>query len=470
MNVNTMDPPNTDLTIKLHHHWKLLQIRTNVIYDSDLDRNTKERAGVKQILEKKAGLLRKHMMGKRVNYAARSVISPDPYINVDEIGIPMVFATKLSYPTPVTPRNVDQMRKAVINGPDQYPGALSVEFEDGRKIRLDVASLTKREGIAKTLLTPNPDGSLKNATKIVHRHLQTGDALLLNRQPTLHKPSIMAHKARVLKDEKTLRLHYANCKSYNADFDGDEMNAHLPQSELARSEAYNIASVNYQYLVPKDGTPLSGLIQDHVIGGTILTMRDKFFDREDYQKLVFGALTFIERKILTLPPAILKPVPLWTGKQIVSTIILNCCPPAVPPPTVYGKTKVPAKAWPRTDIIPDSNLSEDLVVIRDGELLCGVLDKAHYGPSQYGLVHVCYELYGGETSSLVLSGFARLYTHYLQMFHGFTLGIRDILVTAEVSLVFYLSSDEDKTDRPPQNRLILGEIFLAFLLAIVSQL
>lgn len=384
------------------------------------------------MLEKKAGLVRKHMMGKRVNFAARSVISPDPYINVDEIGVPMVFATRLSYPVPVTPRNVEQLRQAVINGPDIYPGALLVEFEDGRKMRLDTSSRTKREAVAKTLLTPNPDGTLKNATKIVHRHLQSGDPLLVNRQPTLHKPSIMAHKARILQDEKTLRLHYANCKSYNADFDGDEMNAHLPQSELGRSEACHIASVNQQYLVPKNGAPLSGLIQDHVIGGTLLTMQDKFFTRNDYQSLVFNALTFLNRKIEILSPTILKPVMLWTGKQVVSTVILNCCPLNAPPPTVYGKTTVPVKAWPRTGKILDPTLTEDLVLIRDGELLSGILDKAHYGPSQYGLVHICYELYGGETSSLLLSGFARLFTHYLQAFHGFTLGIHDILVTEEV--------------------------------------
>ena len=94
--------------------------------------------------------------------------------------------------------------------------------------------------------------------------------MLLNRQPTLHKPSIMAHRARVLKGHKVMRLHYAICKSYNADFDGDEMNAHYPQNEVARSEAYNLVNVCKQYLVPKDGTPLQGLIQDHIIAGKIL--------------------------------------------------------------------------------------------------------------------------------------------------------------------------------------------------------
>lgn len=104
---------------------------------------------------------------------------------------------------------------------------------------IPVDNPAKRESYAKLLLT-----KLENGIKIVHRHLLDGDILLLNRQPTLHKPSIMAHKARILQGERTFRLHYSNCKAYNADFDGDEMNAHFPQNEIARSEAYNIGKLN----------------------------------------------------------------------------------------------------------------------------------------------------------------------------------------------------------------------------------
>lgn len=425
-----------DLDTKMHFAWNALQVAVNVVVDSELDRlnNNKGTPGIKQILEKKEGLFRKHMMGKRVNYAARSVISPDPYIDVEEIGVPMVFATRLSFPEPVTERNIAELRRAVINGPDNYPGALLVEREDGVVMRLDPNNRTRREAVAKQLLTPaEAPQQLLQRCKTVHRHLRSGDMLLLNRQPTLHKPSIMAHRARVLPGERTLRLHYANCKCYNADFDGDEMNAHFPQSYLAQAEAAQVASVNRQYLVPKDGTPLSGLIQDHVIGGSLLTMPGRFFDREDYNQLVFGALTFVKVGIRLLPPAIQRPQQLWTGKQVLSTVLLNCIPPGKPAPTVEGKAKIPAKAWPKGPggeaAAAEARMTEGEVVIRDGELLCGILDKAHYGPTQFGLVHVCYELYGGATSSLVLSAFARLFTHYLQIYAGFTLGIEDILVT-----------------------------------------
>jgi hypothetical protein len=207
-------------------------------------------------------------MGKRVNYACRSVISPDPYIAVNEIGIPPYFATRLTYPERVTPWNVESMRDAVENGAHVHPGATHVEDEQGGVVNLANLPKFKRTALAKTLLS-TPGSVMGAATinggraigKTVYRHLRDGDVLLVNRQPTLHKPGVMAHQARVLKGEKTLRLHYANCSTYNADFDGDEMNVHFPQEELGRAEAYEIVNADQQYVVPTSGDPIRGLIQ-----------------------------------------------------------------------------------------------------------------------------------------------------------------------------------------------------------------
>lgn len=423
----------TDPAEKFHNVWQDLQKSVNQILNSE----NIQWQGLKQIIEKKSGVIRQHMMGKRVNYAARSVITPDPNVAIDEIGLPEAFAMKLTYPVPVTAWNVDELRKMVINGPGKHPGAEMLELEDGRKIRIPADSIDKRKSLAKRLLTPDESNT---GLKKVHRHLLNGDILLLNRQPTLHKPSIMAHRARILKGEKTLRLHYANCKAYNADFDGDEMNAHYPQNEIARSEAYNIMSVCKQYLVPKDGTPLSGLIQDHVISGVKMSMRGNFFTKEDYQQLVFQALSYFRGDIKLLPPTILKPVTLWSGKQILSTIILNSIPKGKPYLSLMGKAKISSKAWqlnkPRpwvaggTPFADPNTMSEAEVIIRDGELLSGVLDKTHYGATPYGLVHCMYELYGGVSSSALLSSFSKVLTFYLQ-WEGFTLGVRDILVVDE---------------------------------------
>lgn len=310
-----------------------------------------------------------------------------------------------------------------------------IENENGHTQIIPPNDQAKRESLAKTLLTPTERG-----VKIVHRHLVSGDVMLLNRQPTLHKNSIMAHKVRILKGEKTFRLHYSNCKSYNADFDGDEMNAHVPQNELGRSEAYNLVNVSNQYLVPKDGTPLGGLIQDHVISGVKMSIRGRFFNREDYQQLVYVALSHISEEIKFLPPALIKPKRLWSGKQILSTILMNIIPPESHKINLKSSAKTSVKSWqkqeerpwlaggtPLTDL---NSMTESEVVIRGGELVVGVLDKEHFGATTYGLVHCMYELYGGQCSTQLLSSFSKIFTFYLQR-EGFTLGVRDILVLSD---------------------------------------
>ncbi|KAJ7094564.1 hypothetical protein B0H15DRAFT_830038 [Mycena belliarum] len=396
-------------------------------------------AGVKQGLEKKEGLFRKHMMGKRVNYAARSVISPDVNIEPNEIGVPPVFAQKLTFPEPVTPANFHEMRQRVITGPKGYPGATLVEYEDGHQVLLDKLTVEQRTAIANQLLTPqeNEHGAFGRRglytrtpaiNKKVYRHLRDGDILILNRQPTLHKPSMMAHKARVLKGEKTIRMHYANCNSYNADFDGDEMNIHFPQNQVSRAEAMMIANTDNQYLVPTSGNPLRGLIQDHVVAGVWMTSQDAFFTREEYFQLLYGALRpedeVDERsRLVTLPPTIWKPVPLWTGKQIISTVLKNITPVNVEGLNLNSETKVPGHLWGK-----DSK--EDKVVFMDGELLCGVLDKAAFGASDYGLVHSVYELYGADAAGKLLGILSRLFTKFLQH-RAFTCRMDDLTLTPE---------------------------------------
>jgi len=273
--------------------------------------------------------------------------------------------------------------------------------------------------------------------KIVYRHLHDGDLLLMNRQPTLHKPSIMGFEARVLYGEKTMRMHYANCKSFNADFDGDEMNAHFPQNEVARAEGYNIVGVQHQYLVPKDGTPLSGLIQDSMVSGVRMSVRGQFFNRADYQQLVLAGLVNCCGKTILLPPTIMKPVQLWSGKQVLSTIILNLTPKGQHKINMTSTAKISVRDWQVQPARPweyggtqlkGNSMTENEVIIRKGELLCGVLDKMHYGATSYGLVHAFNELYGGKYSCKLLTSFSRVFNAQLQM-RGFTLGVKDIVVT-----------------------------------------
>ncbi|GAA5886048.1 hypothetical protein JCM5296_007073 [Sporobolomyces johnsonii] len=403
-------------------------------------------AGVKQLLEKKEGLFRKNMMGKRVNYAARSVISPDVNIETNEIGVPPVFARKLTFPEPVTPHNINQLRQMVINGPHQHPGAAFIQMEDGNLISLDRMTLEERTAQANKLLAPEssapaqrlassvrPDVGLPQTrtpqiNRKVYRHLQDGDIVILNRQPTLHKPSMMCHRVKVLKGEKTIRMHYANCNSYNADFDGDEMNMHFPQSLIAQAEARLIANTDNQYLTPTSGNPLRGLIQDHVVAGVWLTNKDTFFSREQYYQLIYGALRpeddyTGEGTVKTVPPAILKPKPMWTGKQIMSTILKNIQPRDLAGIHFTSKGKVPGASW---GIFPE----EGEVLVHDGDLLTGIIDKAQIGASPYGLVHSVFELYGPTVAGKLLSILSRLLTKFLQS-RAFSCRMDDLVLNAQ---------------------------------------
>ncbi|GAA6000410.1 hypothetical protein JCM10207_008000 [Rhodosporidiobolus poonsookiae] len=402
-------------------------------------------SGVKQLLEKKEGLFRKNMMGKRVNYAARSVISPDVNIETNEIGVPPVFARKLTFPEPVTDHNYEQLRKMVINGPHEHPGASFIQMEDGTLISLDRMTLEERTAQANKLLATDSSASARAASssrpdvglpptrtpginRKVYRHLQDGDIVILNRQPTLHKPSMMCHRVKVLKGEKTIRMHYANCNSYNADFDGDEMNMHFPQSLNAQAEARMIANTDNQYLVPTSGNPLRGLIQDHVVAGVWLTNKDTFFTREQYQQLIYGALRpegayTGEGMVKTLPPTVWKPKPLWTGKQVISTVLLNIQPPDMCGINFSSKGKVPGNAW-------GVFTEEGEVLVRDGELLTGIIDKAQIGASPYGLVHSVYELYGPSSAGKLLSILSRLLTKFLQS-RAFSCRMDDLVLTAQ---------------------------------------
>jgi DNA-directed RNA polymerase I subunit RPA1 len=301
-------------------------------------------------------------------------------------------------------------------------GANAIEMADGKVIKLEKLSAMERAGRAKLLLqTPG----IK-----VYRHLVTGDALLVNRQPTLHKPGIMAHKARVLEHmkEQTLRMNYANCNTYNADFDGDEMNCHFLQSELARAEAYFIANTDNQYIIPTSGNPLRGLIQDHVASAVKLTCKDTFLTKENFQQLVFIALSGLSGTEIVLPeddialplPTIWVPERLWTGKQVITTLLTHLCRPPLPPLSLDAKARTPATAY-------GSEHLEHEVIIRKGELLTGVLDKNAIGNSSLGLVHAVYELYGAELAGKILNSFGRLCTYFLQD-SGHSCGIQDLIL------------------------------------------
>ena len=420
----------------LENTWVQLQEAVNSLQDRDKNplqgaAGRRNPDGVKQKLEKKEGMFRKYMMGKRVNFAARTVISPDPNIETNEIGVPPVFAIKLTYPEAVTQWNFEELQLAVKNGAHVWPGAVAVEDESGRVVTLERKNPEERVSIANSLLAPTPGTTMRGTRpKKVHRHLNNGDIVIMNRQPTLHKPSMMCHRAKVLPGEKTLRMHYTNCNTYNADFDGDEMNLHFPQNELARAEALGVADTDHQYLSSTAGNPLRGLIQDHISMGVHLTKRDSLFDRSEVMQLLYAALRpeqghCARGRVEMCAPAIWKPKQLWTGKQIITCVLMNMRPDSHQGLTMSGNSHTDGKMWGT-----EGKAEENEVVVSDGYFCQGILDKKHIGPSSGGIVNAVYEAYGHVVAGRLLSVLGRLLTRLLVV-RGFSCGVEDLMFTPE---------------------------------------
>jgi len=297
---------------KIYEHWYLLQAAHAQYINSDTPGLPLDLLGKKSIralcqrLKGKHGRFRGNLSGKRVNFSGRTVISPDPNIGIDQVIVPMHMAKILTYPERVNKYNIQKMKKLVINGPENYPGANYIEYQDGAKINL---AFGNRKVRAENLKIGD----------IVERHLLDNDVVLFNRQPSLHRLSIMAHRAKVL-PWRTLRFNECVCTPYNADFDGDEMNIHLPQTEEARAEALYLMGVHQNLLTPKNGEPIIALTQDFLTTAYLISQRDRFFDRANFCQIV-AYLADADEHIDLPPPSILKPVELWTGKQIISTIL-----------------------------------------------------------------------------------------------------------------------------------------------------
>eukprot|EP00181_Compsopogon_caeruleus_P004164 CAMPEP_0184689352 /NCGR_PEP_ID=MMETSP0312-20130426/30607_1 /TAXON_ID=31354 /ORGANISM="Compsopogon coeruleus, Strain SAG 36.94" /LENGTH=1800 /DNA_ID=CAMNT_0027146691 /DNA_START=617 /DNA_END=6019 /DNA_ORIENTATION=+ len=345
---------------------------------------------ITQRLKGKEGRVRGNLMGKRVDFSARTVITPDPNLMPDEVGVPRSIAMNLTFPEVVTPYNYDRMMEVVARGPDEYPGAKYIETDDGQKFSI----LYLR------------DKPLEIGWKVI-RHIVDGDVVLFNRQPSLHKMSIMGHRIRVM-EHSTFRLNLSVTSPYNADFDGDEMNMHVAQSHQTRAEIFELMSVPRCIVSPQSNKPVMGIVQDTLLGCMVFTTRDTFIEKD----LVMNLLLHVRNFDGELPkPAILKPRPLWTGKQLFSLIL-----PEVN--LVRYSNEHPDDE--NTDISP----GDTRVLITGGRLICGTVDKRTVGSSPGGLIHVVWKEHGPERTSHLLSDIQVLVNHWILQ-RGFSIGIGD---------------------------------------------
>jgi DNA-directed RNA polymerase subunit A' len=346
-----------------------------------------------QRLKGKEGRFRSNLSGKRVDFSARTVVSPDPNLDINEVGVPLEIAMRLSVPEKVTEWNLEEVRNLVRNGPERYPGALYIIRPDGKRIRLEF--VVDRDKIAEAV----------EVGFILERHLKDGDIAIFNRQPSLHRMSIMAHRVRVL-PYKTFRLHLCVCPPYNADFDGDEMNLHVPQSEEARTEALLLMQVQDQILSPRFGGPIIGAIRDFITAAYLLTRRSNYLTTNEVNRLLLGA-----GYTGSLPkPKIREPRPLWTGKQIFSLFLPRDMNYVLKASICQGCVKCEEE-----DCKYDA-----YVVVKNGELLTGVIDRRSIGAEQSeSLLHRIIKDYGTQAGREFLNRITHLLKLFITM-RGFT--------------------------------------------------
>ena len=323
-------------------------------------------------LKSKEGRMRGNLMGKRCDFTARTVITGDDNLGMHQIGVPISVAEKLTIPEKVTAYN--------------------------KKIYMEMLKETKK---IKFVIRPNGsrvDLSFVNRQNIsldvgwtIERMLQDGDIVLFNRQPSLHKMSIMAHEVVVL-PYSTFRMNLSCTTPYNADFDGDEMNIHVPQTVEARAEARNIMAVKYQIVSPQSNRPVMSVIQDTMVGSYLLSDDKVRIERDDMMECV-----------MCMPgwDGIFHPKDEYTGKDLISYTL-------------------PMVNWSKGD-----------VRIERGVMLSGRLTKKVLGRSDGSLVHVIYNDCGPDETILFINRLQKVVHKYLSI-RGFSVGIGDMMSSVSV--------------------------------------
>ncbi|KAK9755069.1 hypothetical protein RND81_01G000400 [Saponaria officinalis] len=405
-------------SLKILNEWDYLQVEVAQYINSEANvgsqyqQSSKPVKGILQRLKGKQGRFRGNLSGKRVEFTGRTVISPDPNLKITEIGVPQRMAAVLTYPEIVNDHNIEKLRQCVRNGPKKYPGAKLVVEHNGDKREL---SFCNRKRTAE---------ELKFGFR-VHRHLEDGDIVLFNRQPSLHRMSMMCHRAKVM-PWRTLRFNESVCNPYNADFDGDEMNIHVPQTEEARAEAFLLMGVQNNLCTPKDGSILVAATQDFLTSSFLITRKDTFYDRATFSLMCCYMGDGLD--MIDLPtPALMKPIELWTGKQLLNVLLRPNAEVRVFI-NVMVKEKIFSKPEERTATCREETLcpNDGFVYFRNSELISGQLGKATLGNgSKVGLFSALAQDYNVHAAATCMNRLAKLSARCIGN-HGFSIGIDDV--------------------------------------------
>lgn len=397
-------------------HWDYLSLQLAMYINSDVPGLAKGEFGKSirgfvQRLKGKQGRFRGNLSGKRVDFSGRTVISPDPNLRIDEVAVPILVAKNMTYPEVVNEINIEKLRQRVRNGANRWPGANYVQKVDGDfKIFLKFG---------------NPYNVAKDLKEgdIVERHLEDGDIVLFNRQPSLHKLSILSHFVKV-RPHRTFRLNECVCNPYNADFDGDEMNLHVPQTEEARTEATLLMGVKHNIVTPKNGEPIISAIQDFITASFLLSSLEEFYDRKTFVTLCVGMLE-PETEFDLPPPSIIKPETLWTGKQVFNVLMR---PNKRSPVTVNLDAACRDHKQYHPDLHRDLQ-NDSFLCIRNSEIMCGRMDKSTVGSGKKNsLFYILYRDFGPDAAAQGMNRLSKLCARWLGN-QGFTVGISDVTPT-----------------------------------------
>ena len=421
-------------------HWDFLSLQVALYINSDIPGLAKGDYGKQlrsfvQRLKGKQGRFRGNLSGKRVDFSGRTVISPDPNLNIDEVAVPLLVAKNMTYPEVVTSHNIEKLRARINNGVSKWPGAnLILKRDSGFKQNPKY----NKEKLASDLKIGDT----------VERHLEDGDIVLFNRQPSLHKLSILSHRVKV-RPHRTFRLNECVCNPYNADFDGDEMNLHVPQTEEARIEATQLMGVKHNIVTPKDGTPLISAIQDFITASYLLSSLDQFYDRQTFTGICLGMLDNKTKFKLPLP-SIVKPQMMWTGKQVFNVLMR--------PNNGLG-VLVNVDARCRGYSTKNQNEVNDLqwdqyLVVRNSEIMCGVMDKSTLGSGKKdSIMYAMYRDYGPDAAAQGMTRLSKLCARWLGQ-QAFSIGISDVTPPQKVV--------EITAEERAKSKAICGDLLRAF--------
>nr|YP_010806469.1 DNA-dependent RNA polymerase 2 subunit Rpb1 [Bodo saltans virus] len=333
-------------------------------------------------LKGKFGRIRGNLMGKRGDFTARTVITADPSVDHREMRVPVAIAQDLTFPETVTPDNIEFLTTLVSRGADNYPGANIViklsEYTPGKKLSL--IGLRYRE-----------EGVTLHYGDIVERHLIDGDYVILNRQPTLHKQSMMAMRIKVVNDTNlmTFGLSASVTKPFNADFDGDEMNIFLPQSIQTLVELQEIAAADLQFIHPSVSKSSIGIVQDGLIGIYNLTSPTVNVDWRNAMNM----MSYTSLEDFTQIPKY-KDI---NGSKLYSMIIPN---------------KV--------------NLSTSALKVANGNITEGRVTTKNLGFKEKNtLIQLVWDEYGKDVTENFIDDTQRLANNY-NLWYGFSVGYGDI--------------------------------------------